>query len=44
MKQEPIDEHAAREALPTGAERSYGMLTAGVIALAVIGTAIYWIS
>lgn len=44
MKQDPIDEHAAREALPTEAERNYGVLTAGVVALVVIGTAIYWIS
>lgn len=44
MKQDPIDEHATREALPTKAERNYGTLTAGVIALMVIGTAIYWIS
>jgi len=27
MKQEPIDEHAANEALPTKAERNYGVLT-----------------
>jgi hypothetical protein len=42
MKQEPFDEHAAREALPTEAERNYGALTAG--ALVVVGTTIYWIS
>jgi hypothetical protein len=44
MKQEPFDEHAAREALPTEAERNYGALTAGVIALVVVGTTVYWIS
>jgi hypothetical protein len=44
MKQDPIDEHAAREALPTEAERNYGVLTAGVVALVVIGTAVYGIS
>ena len=44
MKQDPFDEHAAREALPTEAERNYGALTAGVIALVVVGTAIYWIA
>ncbi len=44
MKQDPIDEQAANEALPTAAERNYGVLTAGVVALVVIGTAIYWIS
>ena len=44
MKQDPIGEHAASEALPTEAERNYGVLTAGVIALVVVGTAIYWIS
>jgi len=43
MKQEPIGEHAAREELPTETERHYGMLT-GVIALVVLGTAIYWVS
>lgn len=41
---DPIDEHAARETPPTKTERNYGMLTAGVIALAVVGTAIYWVS
>jgi len=44
MKQEPIDEHAASESLPTETERNYGVLTAGIIALVVIGTAVYWIS
>jgi hypothetical protein len=44
MKQDPIDEHAAREASPSETERNYGVLTAGVVALMVIGTAIYWIS
>jgi hypothetical protein len=44
MKQDPIDEHAASEPLPTEAERNYGVLTAGVVALVVVGTAIYWIS
>jgi len=44
MKHDPIDEHATTEALPTEAERNYGMLTAGVFALVVIGTAVYWIS
>jgi hypothetical protein len=44
MKQDPIEEHAASEALPTETERSYGVLTAGVIALVVVGTAFYWIS
>jgi hypothetical protein len=44
MKQDPIDEHAATEALPTEAERNYGTLTAGVIALVVVGTAIYWLA
>ena len=44
MKQDPIDEHAAREALPTEAERNYGLLTAGFIALLVVGTTIYWVS
>jgi hypothetical protein len=44
MKHDPIDEHAAREALPTEAERNYGLLTAGVITLVVVGTTIYWVS
>lgn len=44
MKQEPIDEHPADEALPTTAERNYGVLSAGVIALVVVGTAVYWVS
>ena len=44
MNQDRFDEHAAREALPTEAERNYGTLTTGVIALVVVGTAIYWIS
>ncbi|CAN7718917.1 hypothetical protein LJR220_007141 [Bradyrhizobium sp. LjRoot220] len=44
MKQEPIVEQAARETPPTEAELNYGLLTAGAIALMVVGTAIYWIS
>jgi hypothetical protein len=44
MKQDPTDEQAAREALPTEAGRNYGLLTAGVIALVVVGTTIYWVS
>jgi hypothetical protein len=44
MKQDPIDEHAAREPLPTETERNYGVLTAGLITLVVVGTALYWIS
>src|SRR4029079_4645793 len=44
MKQDPIDERAQSEALPTEAERNYGMLTAGVLALVAIGTAVYWMS
>ena len=44
MKQDPFDEHATKEGLATEAERNYGALTAGVIALLVVGTAIYWIS
>ena len=44
MKHEPIDEQPTREALPTETERNYGLLTAGAIALIVVGTAIYWIS
>jgi hypothetical protein len=29
MKQDPIDEQAAKEAQPTEAERNYGAITAG---------------
>jgi hypothetical protein len=43
MKQDPVNEHAVREELPTETERNFGMLTAGVIALVVIGT-IYLVS
>ena len=39
MKHDLIDEDAARETLPTEVERNYGMLTAGVIALVVVGMA-----
>lgn len=44
MKQEPVDEHAVSEAPPTETELNFGMLTAGVVAVVVVGTAIYWIS
>ncbi|WP_283815965.1 MULTISPECIES: hypothetical protein [unclassified Bradyrhizobium] len=44
MKHDLIHEDAAREALPTEAERNYGMLTAGVMALVAVGMAIYWIA
>jgi hypothetical protein len=44
MKQDPIHEHAVREELPTETERNYGMLTAGVAALFVIGMTIYLVS
>jgi hypothetical protein len=44
MEKDPIDEHAAREAQPAEAERNYGILAAGVIALMCVGTAIYWVS
>jgi hypothetical protein len=44
MKQDPAEENAAREDLPTESERNFGTLTAGAIALVVVGTAIYWIA
>jgi hypothetical protein len=44
MKQVPVNEHAVGEELPTETERNYGILTAGVIALVVIGTTIYLVS
>jgi hypothetical protein len=43
MKQESID-HTLREQPPSEAQRNYGMLTTGVIALIAIGTTIYWIA
>jgi hypothetical protein len=43
MKQDSVD-HTLREQPPSEAQRNYGMLTAGVIALVAIGTAIYWIA
>ncbi|MEH2627256.1 hypothetical protein V1292_005311 [Bradyrhizobium sp. AZCC 1719] len=45
MKQDhPAEENAAREDLPTKSEQKLGTLTAGAIALVVVGTAIYWIA
>lgn len=44
MKKEPVDEHAVREVPPSETERSFGVLAAGLVALAAVGTAIYWIS
>ena len=44
MKKELADENAAREGLPTTSERKLGTVTAGVIALVIVGTAIYWIA
>jgi hypothetical protein len=37
-------DHTVREQSPTETQRNYGTLAAGVIALAAIGTAIYWIA
>lgn len=42
MKDDPAIDHTLREEAPTGAERNLGIITAGVIALFVMGTAIYW--
>jgi len=44
MEQDPVNEHAVREEVPTETERNYGMSMAGVIALVVVGTAIYLMS
>jgi hypothetical protein len=44
MKHDPAVDHTLREEPPNEPERNVGMLTAGVIALVVVGTAIYWIS
>jgi len=44
MKHDPSVDHTLRDEPPTEKERNVGMLTAGVIALVVMGTAIYWIS
>jgi len=35
-------DHTLREEPPTETERNLGLMTAGVIALVVIGTALYW--
>jgi hypothetical protein len=44
MEQDPVNEDAVREETPTELERNYGMLTAGVITLVVLGTTIYLVS
>jgi hypothetical protein len=44
MKQDPVNEHAVGEQPPTETERSYGILTAGILALIAIGTTIYLVS
>jgi hypothetical protein len=44
MKEEPVDEHAVRDAPPTETEKKVGVVSAGVVALVVVGMAIYWIS
>jgi hypothetical protein len=43
MKHDQVD-HSVKEQGPTETQRNYGMLTAGVIALLAVGTAIYWVS
>jgi hypothetical protein len=43
MKAYSVD-HTLREQPPSEAQRNYGMLTAGVVALIAIGTTIYWIA
>jgi hypothetical protein len=43
MKQDSVD-HTLREQPTSESQRNYGMLTADVIALVAIGTAIYWIA
>jgi hypothetical protein len=43
MKRDSVD-HTLREQPASESQRNYGMLTAGIIALVAIGTAIYWIA
>ncbi|WP_256379160.1 MULTISPECIES: hypothetical protein [unclassified Bradyrhizobium] len=44
MEHDPSVDHTLQEAPPTETERKMGMLTTGVIALLVVGTAIYWMA
>jgi hypothetical protein len=44
MKHDTSVDHTLREEPPNETERNAGMLTAGVIALVVVGTAIYWMA
>jgi hypothetical protein len=44
MKQDSSLDHTLREQPPGETERKVGILTAGVIALVVLGTTIYWVS
>jgi hypothetical protein len=44
MEHDPSVDHTLQEEPPTETELNIGMLTTGVIALLVVGTAIYWIA
>ena len=44
MEQDPVNEDAVREEIPTETERNYGMLTTGVIVLVALGAAVYLVS
>jgi hypothetical protein len=44
MKHDPAIDHTLNEEPPRESERNLGVLTAGVIALVVMGTAIYWVA
>ena len=44
MKSDPSLDHTLREQPPTEKERNLGVLTAGIIALVAVSTAIYWAS
>jgi hypothetical protein len=44
MKHDPAIDHTLNEEPPSESERNLGVLTAGVIAVVVMGTAIYWVT
>jgi hypothetical protein len=44
MKRDPSGDHTLKEEPPSETERNTGVLTAGVIALVVMATAIYWVT
>lgn len=44
MTHDPSLDHTLDEEPPTEMERSFGVLTAGMIALLAMATAIYWVA